>query len=62
VRGLGEIGGSTPIDVCGENGEFHTVVLNGPVFQKRLVVEMGDIVEEEGHVFQRISSCQLVAK
>jgi diphthine-ammonia ligase len=29
------------IDVCGENGEFHTVVTDGPLFAKPLEIEAG---------------------
>lgn len=33
------------VDVCGENGEFHTLVCNGPIFTKPLFVERGIIVK-----------------
>jgi len=26
------------VDVCGENGEFHTVVINCPLFNKEIVL------------------------
>ena len=29
------------MDVCGENGEYHTMVLNGPIFRERLTLEVG---------------------
>jgi len=32
------------IDPCGENGEFHTFVYAGPMFQNDLSVELGEIV------------------
>lgn len=31
------------VDACGENGEFHTVVLDGPNFMYPLDIEFGDI-------------------
>lgn len=31
-------------DACGENGEFHTVVVDGPIFSRRLEVEPGEVV------------------
>jgi diphthamide synthase (EF-2-diphthine--ammonia ligase) len=31
-------------DPCGENGEFHSFVYDGPIFRQPLKVETGDIV------------------
>jgi uncharacterized protein (TIGR00290 family) len=39
------------VDPCGENGEFHTFVCAGPMFQADLAVTVGEIVEREGFVF-----------
>jgi uncharacterized protein (TIGR00290 family) len=39
------------VDPCGENGEFHTVVTGGPMFQAPIPVAIGEIVEREGFVF-----------
>lgn len=39
------------IDPCGENGEFHTVVSAGPMFQSAIPVTIGETVEREGFVF-----------
>ena len=35
------------IDPCGENGEFHTFVYAGPMFETELSVEVGEIVSCE---------------
>ncbi|MFH6991273.1 diphthine--ammonia ligase [Flavobacterium sp. FlaQc-48] len=32
------------VDVCGENGEFHTFTFDGPVFSKPIQFEIGEIV------------------
>lgn len=32
------------VDVCGENGEFHTFCFDGPIFQKPIDFELGEIV------------------
>lgn len=32
------------VDACGENGEFHTFCFNGPIFDKKIHFEKGDIV------------------
>ena len=35
------------VDPCGENGEFHTFVYDGPIFSKPVRVERGEIVLRE---------------
>jgi uncharacterized protein (TIGR00290 family) len=39
-------------DPCGENGEFHTCVYAGPMFQKPLALEPGDVVTREPFVWR----------
>lgn len=39
------------VDPCGENGEFHTCVSNGPMFKHKLKVTVGASVERDGFVF-----------
>ena len=46
---LGEL--APEIDPCGENGEFHTFVVDGPGFSNPLDVEVGEVVERDGFVF-----------
>ena len=43
------------VDPCGENGEFHTFVHAGPVFEAPLSVQVGEIVERDGFVFSDIT-------
>ncbi|HLK10920.1 MAG TPA: ATP-binding protein [Candidatus Binatia bacterium] len=38
-------------DPCGENGEFHTFVSDGPMFRTAVPVQVGEIVAREGFVF-----------
>ena len=38
-------------DPCGENGEFHTFVFDGPIFQSPVPVRKGEIVNRDGFVF-----------
>lgn len=38
-------------DPCGERGEFHTFVHDGPMFDRGLDVEVGEVVEREGFVY-----------
>jgi uncharacterized protein (TIGR00290 family) len=39
------------VDPCGENGEFHTCVLAGPMFREPLHATVGEVVEREGFYF-----------
>jgi len=39
------------IDPCGENGEFHTCVVDGPMFSAPIPVEIGETVERDGFVY-----------
>ncbi len=38
-------------DPCGENGEFHTCVLDGPMFSRPVAVIPGEVVTRDGFVF-----------
>jgi uncharacterized protein (TIGR00290 family) len=46
---LGDLPSAT--DPCGERGEFHSCVIAGPMFSKKLDVEVGEKVEREGFIF-----------
>lgn len=39
------------VDPCGENGEFHTFVHEGPIFEHPIPVERGETVTRDGFVF-----------
>lgn len=39
------------VDPCGENGEFHTCVLSGPMFRERIPATVGEVVERDGFCF-----------
>lgn len=41
-------------DPCGENGEFHTFVYDGPIFRRPIPIARGEVVERDGFVFQDI--------
>ena len=43
------------IDACGENGEFHTVVVDGPIFSKRVPVKMGAAIIKGDYIFTPVS-------
>jgi uncharacterized protein (TIGR00290 family) len=39
------------VDPCGENGEFHTFVADGPGFAHPVQVTVGEVIERDGFVF-----------
>ena len=42
---------SIGVDVCGENGEFHTVVINCPLFSKEIVLPSAKSILHDGYWF-----------
>lgn len=47
------------VDPCGENGEFHSFVYAGPMFDGAVSIETGEVVEREGFVFADLRSVSL---
>jgi uncharacterized protein (TIGR00290 family) len=43
------------VDPCGENGEFHTCVYDGPMFLHAISIESGEVVERDGSIFADIT-------
>jgi uncharacterized protein (TIGR00290 family) len=39
------------VDPCGENGEFHTFVFDGPIFRNPIPVRAGEIVERDSFIY-----------
>jgi uncharacterized protein (TIGR00290 family) len=39
------------IDPCGENGEFHSFVFDGPIFKRAVSVTVGEIVTRDGRYY-----------
>jgi uncharacterized protein (TIGR00290 family) len=39
------------IDPCGENGEFHSFVFDGPIFKRPVPVRVGEIVTRDGRYY-----------
>jgi uncharacterized protein (TIGR00290 family) len=44
------------VDPCGENGEFHTFTVAGPMFRVPVQVRVGEVVERDGFVFADLRS------
>src|SRR6202030_956153 len=39
------------VDPCGENGEFHTFVFEGPIFRHPIPVTVGEVVERDSFIY-----------
>jgi uncharacterized protein (TIGR00290 family) len=39
------------VDPCGENGEFHSFVYDGPIFRKSLLYELGEVVLRDNRFY-----------
>ena len=51
------------VDPCGENGEFHTFVFDGPVFRNPIRVRVGEIVERDSFIYcDLLPSAAVVAR
>jgi diphthamide synthase (EF-2-diphthine--ammonia ligase) len=44
------------VDPCGENGEFHSFVYDGPIFRERVLFTKGEIVLRDNRFYY----CDLV--
>jgi uncharacterized protein (TIGR00290 family) len=48
------------IDPCGENGEYHTLVVNGPIFKSRIEIRQSSIIQRNSHWLLDTSQYRLV--
>ena len=39
------------VDPCGENGEFHTFVFDGPIFRNPIEVTVGEVIELDSFIY-----------
>ncbi len=44
------------VDLCGENGEYHTFVYDGPLFKKPVVFATGEKILEDKHCFLELKT------
>lgn len=51
IKEFSELG----IDVCGENGEYHTLVFDGPIFKQAVPLKLNDIIEYENSYSLQVS-------
>ncbi|SRR5258708_3296111 len=50
------------VDICGENGEYHTFVIDGPLFKKKIEITKTDKVFRDGYWFLDIQEYHLQDK
>ncbi len=50
------------IDPCGENGEFHSFVFDGPIFSRPVSVRVGEIVTRDGRYYADLLPKDFVEK
>jgi uncharacterized protein (TIGR00290 family) len=43
------------VDPCGENGEFHTFVHDGPIFDRPIEIALGEAVTRDGFAFRDLT-------
>ncbi len=59
---LEELSKTKPITPCGEAGEYHTLVIDGPIFQKRVEILETTKVPRDEHWFLEILKADLKTK
>lgn len=52
---------SSDVDPCGENGEFHTFVCDGPLFKKPIILTRGEVVRRT-YSYQKKDSAGKIEK
>ncbi|MDO8536194.1 MAG: diphthine--ammonia ligase [Candidatus Omnitrophota bacterium] len=62
LEDLKKIHAKTGLDICGENGEYHTMVLDGPLFRKTLSVGGYSKHETDSVMYIKPKDITLVAK
>jgi len=62
IKHLDELREMKDITLCGEAGEYHTFVTDGPLFNQRIeILESGKVLRDE-HWFLEILQCELRSK
>ena len=57
-----ELARTQDITPAGEAGEYHTLVIDGPIFQKRLQIRESEKIERQGYRFLQIHQIELIDK
>ena len=62
LKGLKRLVDNFGIDPNGENGEYHTMVLDGPFFGRKVEVHRFSKISEKRHLYLRIDEATLTTK
>jgi uncharacterized protein (TIGR00290 family) len=62
LRELEEVHRQYGIDLCGENGEYHTMVLDGPIFGKTIRIEESSREKENSMFYLKVRRLSLHCK
>ncbi|MFQ6080537.1 MAG: diphthine--ammonia ligase [Candidatus Bathyarchaeia archaeon] len=62
IKDLCKRGNRLKIDLCGEFGEYHTFVINGPLFKRRLRILESNKVLKSGYWFLDVSRFEIIGK
>ncbi len=62
LKQLAEIRATKDITPCGEHGEYHTFVIDGPLFKKRIEILETSKILREGYWFLEVVKYDLVPK
>jgi len=54
VAHLEELAKTSDITPAGEAGEYHTLVIDGPIFKKRLEILESDTIERKGYWYLQV--------
>ena len=62
IKQIIEMGKTQAITPCGETGEYHTLVVDGPLFQKRMEITEAKKIHRDNHWFLEITGAELRVK
>jgi diphthine-ammonia ligase len=62
LKFLEDLGRLKDITPCGEAGEYHSLVIDGPLFKKRLEITGTEKIFKDKHWFLKIEDCSLRPK
>ena len=59
IKFLDILSETAEITPCGEAGEYHTLVIDGPIFKKRLEIVKPEKVQRDGYIYLEISDTKM---